>query len=42
MGVVNHAIDPHIGPTDSHQKTFNSGTLLKPEEQDDCANADFA
>jgi hypothetical protein len=41
MGVVYHAIDPHIGRP-AAIRTIQPGTLRKPEEQDDRANAPFA
>jgi serine/threonine protein kinase len=41
MGVVYRAMDPHIGSPVAI-KTIQLGTLRKPEEQDDCANASFA
>jgi eukaryotic-like serine/threonine-protein kinase len=41
MGVVYHAIDPHIGRP-AAIRTIQPGTLRKPEEQDDRANASFA
>jgi serine/threonine protein kinase len=41
MGVVSHAIDPHIGRP-VVIKTIQLGMLRKPEKQHDCANASFA
>jgi hypothetical protein len=40
-GVVYHAIDPHIGRPVAI-RTIQPGTLRKPREQDDSANAPFA
>ena len=40
MGVVSHAIDPHIGRPVAI-KTIQLGMLRKPEKQHDCANASF-
>jgi hypothetical protein len=41
MGVVYHAIDPHIGRP-AVIRSIQPGTLRKLEEQDDRANAPFA